>query len=153
MNIGYSLKQQKALDTFRSGFNCAQSVLMAFQEDLSFDSKSAMAVAVGFGGGMGRLQLTCGALTGAFMTIGYYCSKKYDQMEIIKEQSCKMIQKVHNEFTALHNFSDCSSLLNLDLNKPEERNRMKEENLKESVCEKCILTTVTILEEEFKIPE
>jgi C_GCAxxG_C_C family probable redox protein len=149
MDIGYSPKQQKALNTFRSGLNCAQSVLMAFQEDLDFDSKSAMALAAGFGGGMGRLQLTCGALTGAFMTIGYHCSKKYDQVETIKEHSRKMIQKVHNEFTALHNFSDCSSLLNLDLNKPEDRKRMKEENLEESVCEKCILTTVAILEEEF----
>jgi len=149
MNKSISLKQKKALETFRSRLNCAQSVLMAFQEEAGQDLKPVMALSAGFGGGMGRLQLTCGALTGAFMAIGQYCSKKYTGYDIIKDHSYTMIQDVHRKFIALHNVSDCCSLLEVDLNQVSGRKKMKDEKLDESVCEKCVLTAVAILEEEF----
>jgi C_GCAxxG_C_C family probable redox protein len=149
MKSSISVKQEKALETFRSGLNCAQSVLMAFQKESGKDLNQVMALSAGFGSGMGRLQLTCGALTGAFMAIGQYCSKKYSGYDIIKDHSYTMIQDVHRKFIALHNVSDCRSLLEVDLNQVSGRKKMNDDKLNESVCEKCVLTAVAILEEEF----
>ena len=150
MNIQSSFKEENALKAFRSGLNCAQAVMMAFQEEFAPDMKTPLAIAAGFGGGMGRLQLTCGSLTGAFMTIGQYFSKKYYDNEVIKDNSYKMIQDVHAKFIALHNVSDCRSLLDINLNQPKELSSLKEEKLDESICEKCVATAVAILEEEFR---
>ena len=52
------------------GANCAQAVLCAFAGELGLDAETAMRAATGFGGGMGRLAGTCGAVTGAIMAIG-----------------------------------------------------------------------------------
>ncbi len=151
MSKSNSIKQEKALQIFRSGYNCAQSVLVAFQEDKASETESAMALAAGFGGGMGRLQLTCGALTGAFMAIGQHCKNHYETNELIKENSRRLIQSVHSKFINIHKVSDCKSLLGVDLNEEEGRKRMKEENLHEKVCEQCVLNAVSLLEKEFAL--
>lgn len=64
--------EEKAIVSFKAGLNCAQAVLTAYADDLSFDNNLALSVSCGFGGGMGRLQQTCGAVTGSFMVLGIY---------------------------------------------------------------------------------
>ena len=144
-----SNKQENALQTFKSGLNCAQSVLIAFQDEKNPETEIVMAMAAGFGGGMGRLQQTCGALTGAFMAIGQHCNSHYETNELIKEKSRRLIQNIHSKFIHLHKVSDCKSLLGIDLNLEEGRNKMKEKNLQELVCEQCVLNAVALLEDEF----
>lgn len=63
-------KDDDALATFKSRFNCSQSVLYAFCDELGFDRQTALRIAAGFGGGIGRSGETCGAVTGAIMVIG-----------------------------------------------------------------------------------
>jgi C_GCAxxG_C_C family probable redox protein len=70
-------KNSNAINRFRSGLNCSQAVLTAFSDDLSFDDDLALCISCGFGSGMGRLQETCGAVTGAFMVMGMHNGKKY----------------------------------------------------------------------------
>ena len=55
---------------FQNGCNCAQAVLLAFCEDYGMEKETALAVAAGFGSGMGGLRETCGTVTGANMVIG-----------------------------------------------------------------------------------
>ncbi len=63
-------KAENARATFRKGFNCSQAVLSAFAEEFGLDPIMAYRVAAAFGGGMGHMGETCGAVTGAFMVIG-----------------------------------------------------------------------------------
>jgi hypothetical protein len=49
---------------FKEGFTCSQAVLTAFADECGLDRKAAMKIAAGFGGGMGRMALTCGAVAG-----------------------------------------------------------------------------------------
>jgi C_GCAxxG_C_C family probable redox protein len=153
MSVRRSPKQEKALEVFRAGYNCAQAVLIAFQNEKANETEAAMALAAGFGGGMGRLQQTCGALTGAFMAIGQHCNRTYHSNELIKENSRRLIQSVHKKFVELHKASDCKSLLKVDLNNPDDRKRMKDENLHEKLCEQYVLNAVALLEVEFKMSE
>jgi len=64
-------KEDIAKSTFNNGYNCAQSVLTPFANQMGIDVSSTMKLASGFGAGMGRLQETCGAVTGAYMVIIY----------------------------------------------------------------------------------
>src|SRR5664279_3089050 len=137
--------EEKAIRNFRSGLNCAQAVVTAYSEEMNYDNNMALSVSVGFGGGMGRLQETCGAVTGSFMVLGIYNSKKLTENKDRKEASYAMIQKFSQEFKLLNGSTDCLKLLKCDL-KTEEGNRYaKENNLFGTVCEKCISDSVRII--------
>ena len=55
---------------FAEGYNCAQSVLMAFCEETGLSKEQAAKLASGFGGGMGRMREVCGAVSAMFMAEG-----------------------------------------------------------------------------------
>ena len=61
---------EKAAELFVSGCNCSQAVFGAFAEDCGIDYETALKLSSSFGGGMGRLRETCGAVTGMFMVAG-----------------------------------------------------------------------------------
>ena len=60
----------KAKNLFEQGYNCAQAVLLAFDNITGLDTKTAAALSSSFGGGMGRLREVCGAVSGMFMVSG-----------------------------------------------------------------------------------
>ena len=55
---------------FRSGYNCAQSVVLAFFDVTGLDDKTAAMLTSSFGGGLGRMREVCGAVSGAAMVLG-----------------------------------------------------------------------------------
>ena len=138
---------EKAITTFRSGLNCSQAVLTAYSDELNFDNNLALSVSCGFGGGIGRLQETCGAVTGSFMVLGIYNCKKFSDNKERKEATYSMIQKFSKKFIQINGTTNCLSLLKCDL-KTEEGNRYaKVNNLFGTVCEKCISDSVSIINE------
>ncbi len=60
-------RTQKAVELFHSGYNCAQSVVAAFDDILGEDIHTATKLAASFGGGMGRMREVCGAVSGMSM--------------------------------------------------------------------------------------
>ncbi|HEY4787031.1 MAG TPA: C-GCAxxG-C-C family protein [Bacteroidales bacterium] len=140
-------KKEKAVTSFRSGLNCAQAILMAYVDQLRYDNSLALVLSCGFGAGMGRLQETCGAVTGAFMTLGIYNCQKYTENKDRKEKTYAMIQEFNARFISIHKTTQCAELLKCDLKTPEGQEIFKKGNLTEKVCEKCIADSVDILEE------
>ena len=59
-----------AEENFRKGYNCAQSVLLAFGDVTGLDDKTAAMLSSSFGGGLGRLREICGTVSGAAMVLG-----------------------------------------------------------------------------------
>ncbi|ABR33630.1 C-GCAxxG-C-C family protein [Clostridium beijerinckii] len=58
---------KKVIEFHREGYNCAESILKAFNEDTG--SEIPIAIASPFGGGM-TIGSTCGAITGTLMAVG-----------------------------------------------------------------------------------
>jgi C_GCAxxG_C_C family probable redox protein len=139
--------EEKAVETFRSGLNCSQAVLNAFSEKLDIDNNLAVAVSCGFGGGMGRLQETCGAVTGAYMVLGVHSCKKSTDNKVRKELAYSKVQKFSKKFKEINGSTDCMDLLKCDLNTEEGNKYAKEHNLFGTICEKCILDSIRIIEE------
>ncbi|MCB2207745.1 MAG: C-GCAxxG-C-C family protein [Bacteroidetes bacterium] len=139
-------KPQKAIEAFRKGSNCAQSVLSVYTDELQFDVELSMEISSGFGAGMGRLQETCGAVTGAFMVIGIYNSKKYTEPEKGKEESIRMIQQFNEAFKDSNAATKCSELLNCDLKTAVGQHYFTSNKLSEKVCEKCVASAIEIVE-------
>lgn len=63
-------KSQLAKRYFEEGYNCAQSVLLAFCEETGLSIDQAAKLASTFGGGMGRMREVCGAVSAMFMVQG-----------------------------------------------------------------------------------
>lgn len=141
--------EEAAIASFRRGLNCSQAVVAAFAEKLGYDKEMASQFSAGFGGGMGRLQETCGVVTGAFMVIGIYNSQLHKENLDRKEKSYEMIQEFNRRFMEIHHSNNCRDLINCDLRTAEGRAVAKENKLHETICEGCMLTSITILNELF----
>ena len=139
--------EENAIALFTSGLNCAQSVLAAYAEKLNIDKNLAINISCGFGGGMGRLQETCGAVTGAFMVFSIYNGKKYAENSVKKIMSYSMIQDFNSKFITIYGTSNCHALLNCDLTTKEGLEFMQKHNLSKNVCEKCIRSSIQLIEE------
>ena len=61
---------QKAVELFKSGYNCSQSVVAAFADMYGFTQEQALRMSASFGGGIGRMRETCGAACGMFLVAG-----------------------------------------------------------------------------------
>ena len=53
-----------ATQLFFKGYNCAQSVVGAWADRYGLDMDTALRISSSFGGGIGRMRLTCGAASG-----------------------------------------------------------------------------------------
>ena len=48
-------KAEQAKQLFTQGYNCAQSVFIAFADECGIDRETAALISSGFGGGLGRM--------------------------------------------------------------------------------------------------
>ena len=139
-------KKEKTIDTFRSGFNCSQAVLSSFSPDLGLEKETALKIACGFGGGIARLQETCGAVTGAVMVLGLKYGNYNEDVKQAKEKTYELVRQFTDKFKKRNGSLVCRELIKYDLNNEEEHRKAKEENVFSTICEKCLEDSVTILE-------
>ena len=105
-----SLKSEKSKELFKSGYNCSQSVLGVFCEELGLDFKTAMKISSSFGGGMGRMREVCGAVTGMFMAAGLMYSSS-DASNANKTAQYKIVQELAQKFKDKNGSIICRELL------------------------------------------
>lgn len=60
----------KAHENFYRGYNCSQSVVLAFEDVLGLPRDTLLMLSSGFGAGFGRMREVCGAFSGITMVIG-----------------------------------------------------------------------------------
>ena len=100
---------------FANHSNCAQAVAGAYAEDFNLEKDKALSAAVGFGAGMGRLQETCGAVSGAIMVLGLSSEfKDGDGRDKINDVYAK-VRSFIGEFEKEKGTVNCRKLLGCDL--------------------------------------
>jgi len=139
-------KTEKALQEFKKGYNCAQSVLAAFASDFAIDETIAKRLASGLGAGFGRLQNTCGAVTGAILAIG---AKYHDESKITesKETTYLKTREFIDEFTKMNTSINCLNLLGVNIMTTDGMKKAKDNNLFVVKCEKYVADAVQLLEQ------
>lgn len=60
----------KAAELFLQGYNCAQSMVLAFEDMTGLDRNTALRLSSSFGGGLARMREVCGAVSGMAMVAG-----------------------------------------------------------------------------------
>ena len=146
-----STRSDRATEKFLSGYNCAQSVLWSFSEDVRLDPEIALKIACGFGAGMGRRQEVCGAVTGGIMVLGLMHGRGARQDRTATEKTYAQTQELMRRFEARHGTFNCRQLLDgCDLATEEGRKAVQDRDLLNRTCKVCVQTVVGILEEMTK---
>jgi C_GCAxxG_C_C family probable redox protein len=139
-------RSEKAGSYFNQGYNCAQSVLLPFSKEYGMDIDLAGSIASGFGGGFGRLQKTCGAVTGAIMVIGCRFFNK-DNLKDSKEVAYQKTRDFIKKFKGRNGSISCLELIGVDLSTGEGSREAKEKNHFEKKCSRYVRDACEILEE------
>ena len=100
-----------AQSLFDEGYACLQSVLLAFADHFELDKTTAKRISSTFGGGMGRLRETCGAVTGGFMVLGLAFGNEIPNDMDTKLNSYKKVRELNKMVIDVHGTSNCRQLL------------------------------------------
>ena len=138
--------KEKAIDCFKSTFNCSQSVFSSHAVDLGLDKESALKIGCGFGAGMARMGETCGAVTGAYMAIGLKYGKSIPEDDAARDKTYLKMHEFTNEFKSKHNTIVCRELIRCDLSTPEGRQFAEENGVFGKVCANLVGDAAEILD-------
>ena len=136
-----------ALQKMADGYNCAQSVLFAYSQELGLDPDLALKLATGFGAGMARRGEVCGAVTGAILAVGAKYGRGKNDDKPVTEATYAKIQELMDNFQAVQGTVLCRQLLNgCDLTTEEGRQYFRDNDLSSRVCRPCVQTAAQILQ-------
>jgi C_GCAxxG_C_C family probable redox protein len=139
-------KAEDARATFRQGYNCSQAVLSAFGKDYGLDPVMAYRVASAFGGGMGHMGETCGAVTGAFMVIGLKYGLTVTDGSQSHRESFAAVQEFAEKFRSLHGSIVCRDLLGVNINDHEAFREARKNGVPQQICPKLVEDAAAIVE-------
>ena len=141
---------EKARQFFFEGYNCAQAVLCAFSDVTGFDMETSARMASSFGGGMGRLRQTCGAVSGAALVLGIVKGYSDPSDNEAKKQHYALVREFAEKFKEKNGSINCGELLKMaSLNvqtggAPEERSK---EYYQKRPCPELVYDAALILDE------
>ncbi len=140
-------RKEKAMQSFLDGYNCAQCMMLAFEDMLTIDLDTALKIASPFGGGMGRLREVCGSVSGMFMVLGFI--KGYHEPENYegKKELYEHVQELARRYEEVNGSIICRDLLGLNVKKEEAApEKRTEEYYKKRPCAEKIGSAAEILE-------
>lgn len=140
-------KVERAVSCFKEGFSCSQALLSTYGAQFGLNREMALKVSGSFGGGMGRMGETCGAVTGAFMVIGLKYGKTRVEDEQTKEKAYSLVKEFVDKFKSRNGSIICRELLGCDISTPEGMKLAKEKNLITTLCPKLVQDAAEIIEQ------
>lgn len=104
---------KRAVGLFKQGYNCSQSVCAAFADMYGYTEEQALKMSASFGGGIGRMRMTCGAACGMFILAGLHKSAAGGADREGKEANYILVQQLADEFARRNGSLICAELLGL----------------------------------------
>lgn len=116
----------RAVELFKSGYNCSQSVFAAFCDKFDMPEELALKVSAGLGGGVGRMREVCGAVCGTALLAGMVYGATDGADREAKAYTYQKVQEIAAEFKKTNPSIVCRELLGLSksgavISTPEER--------------------------------
>lgn len=145
-------EKERAVELFKEGYNCSQSVFTAFAHRFGIDEETAKKISAGLGGGVGRMREVCGAVSGAAMVIGSICSAVDGKDSDGKQKNYELVREFADRFTTQNGSIICRELLGLDvkMENTAEPDKRTAEYYKKRPCVELVSCAAEILEEMIK---
>ena len=112
-------KVARAVELFKMGYNCAQSVTAAFAGDYGYTEEQALKMSASFGGGIGRMRETCGAACGMFILAGLATGATDAKDSQGKAANYALVQELAEELRRENGSLICAELLGLRERRPQ----------------------------------
>ncbi len=103
-------RAEKAKEYFTQGYACSQAVALAFADVINLDEETIAKLTLPFGGGLGRLRLTCGAISGLAVVVGMVFAKPENTPEN-KKDTYAIVQELCAKFKEENGSLICGELL------------------------------------------
>lgn len=139
-------RAEMAMDNFKEGYNCAQSVILAFSDLINIEKKDLLRLASPFGGGIGRMREVCGAVSGMIMVEGILLGYSSPDATDEKKEVYSRTRSLAEEYIQQNGSIICRELLqgvpHSDGSVPEQRN---DEYYKKRPCAELVYCAAEIL--------
>lgn len=139
-------RSEEGIAVFTAGCTCSQAVLTIFADRLGLEPEFCRRAALGFGGGIARLGMTCGAFSAAILILSLKFGSTECGDENARERTYAKIRDFHDLFSVRHGSPICNELLGCDINSPQGLARIKALNLRSRICMVLVKDTIEILE-------
>ena len=141
-------KLETAKSLFLKGYNCTQSIIYAFREELDLSEETALKISCAFGAGMARKGEVCGAVTGGIMVLGMRHGRGLNEDLTTTETTYVKTQELMGLFASKHGSYHCRQLLKgCDLSTEDGQKFFKENDFLNRICLNCVQSIVEILEQ------
>ena len=135
-----SLHEERAGNLFMEGYNCSQSVVLAFCDDMGVSREAALRMSSAFGAGIGGMREVCGTVSGMLMVIGFYYGYSDPGNFEAKKELYARVQKLADSFAEENGSIICRELLHLDKGvRPQAQERTAEYYKKRPCPELCAM--------------
>lgn len=128
-------KEELAISNHNKKFNCAQAVACTFSNEIGVDESTLFRACEGFGLGMGCMDGTCGALTGAITLAGFKNSDGNMAHPSSKAATYKLSQELIIKFKEKTGSTICKEIKGIETGKVLRS------------CSDCIIGGVEVVEE------
>ncbi|MBW7998436.1 MAG: C_GCAxxG_C_C family protein, partial [Candidatus Glassbacteria bacterium] len=107
---------EQSVELFRQGYNCAQAILLVYGGRYGLDRETALRLALGLEGGLGRTGEVCGAVNGACLVLGLEAGGQEDASGAEgRKLARKRVREFSRKFRERHGAVACRQLLGTDL--------------------------------------
>ena len=114
MNINIEERVERARNYFLEGYNCAQAVVMAFDDIMAMDVATLARISAPFGGGMGRMREVCGTVSGMTMLAGAIAPSNDPKNLEERKSNYALVQTFAESFRRENGDIVCRRLLGLE---------------------------------------
>jgi C_GCAxxG_C_C family probable redox protein len=118
MAIDKQKRMKRAEELFMQGFNCSQSVATAFADVYGYTEEQMLRVSAGFGAGIGRMRLSCGAFNAMALLAGLENGSVTPGDREGKSANYMTVQQLAARFQEEHGSLICAELLKLKRDAP-----------------------------------
>jgi C_GCAxxG_C_C family probable redox protein len=140
-------RTEDAVLYFADGFACTPAVFTVFGKEMGLSEDQCLKIGCAFGGGMARNQYTCGAVTGALMVLGLHFGRGSEDGIEKKDFTYEKTNEFFKEFINRHGAILCKDLLQgLNMNDPEDKKKIEDLKLFQTVCVNYVRDAVEIAE-------
>jgi C_GCAxxG_C_C family probable redox protein len=112
---GFSPEERacRAKEIFKKGYNCCQSVVLAFSDIIGLPEETLAKLSSGFGGGIGRMREVCGTVSGMTFLAGFISPADDPSDHSARTANYALVQKMATEFKELNGSIICRELLGM----------------------------------------
>ena len=103
-------RAETAKEKFLQGYACSQAVALAFCDVMGIEEDVISKIMLSFGGGIGRLRMTCGAVSGMAAVIGMVFADAENTPEN-KKKTYAIVQELCGKFKEETGSLICAELL------------------------------------------